>query len=75
MRLPYFVNEYICIDQRKLRDMLVKQLNIVNSVVIDKNNNTLNVKFLAKKVRSQLVKVTIEEINAVRPSVYKYLLP
>ena len=28
-----------------------------------------------KKVKSQLVKVTLEEIKATRPSVYKYLLP
>ena len=25
--------------------------------------------------KSNLVKVTIEEINSIRPSVYKYLLP
>ncbi len=35
----------------------------------------LNSKPVNKKIKSQLVKVTIEEINAIRPSVYKYLLP
>jgi hypothetical protein len=30
---------------------------------------------LLKVTKSQLVRVTIEEINSIRPSVYKYLLP
>ncbi|SHM50828.1 hypothetical protein SAMN05216524_102335 [Mucilaginibacter sp. OK098] len=55
--------------------MHVKNLNGVNGLVISKDNNTLNAKSFTKKVKSQLVKITIEEINAVRPSVYKYLLP
>jgi hypothetical protein len=47
----------------------------VKSAVINKDNCTLDVIQLNKKIKSQLVKVTIDEINAVRPSVYKYLLP
>jgi hypothetical protein len=42
-----------------------------------KNNASvyLNTKPITKKVKSRLVKVTAEEINSTRPSVYKYLLP
>jgi hypothetical protein len=37
--------------------------------------NSKDAKPSGKKGKSQLVRVTIEEINAIRPSVYKYLLP
>ena len=47
----------------------------VKSPVINKDNSTLDVNQLNKKIKSQLVKVTIDEIKVVRPTAYKYLLP
>ena len=43
--------------------------------IIDDVTNISNQKRSVKNVKFQLVKVSIEEINSVRPSVYKYLLP
>ncbi|WEA02670.1 hypothetical protein [Mucilaginibacter sp. SJ] len=41
---------------------------------IGKGKNTVGIK-PTKKNESQLVKITKEEIDLARPSVYKYLLP
>ena len=55
--------------------METNHLANIKRSVIGKDNSILNAKPVNKKIKSQLVKVTIEEINAARPSVYKYLLP
>jgi len=55
--------------------MGTNHLNAAKGSVINKDNSMLNAKPANKKIKSQLVKVTIEEINAARPSAYKYLLP
>ena len=39
------------------------------------NHSTYKGGKLSLITKSNLVKVTIEEINSIRPSVYKYLLP
>ena len=39
------------------------------------NHSTIKGGKLSLVTKSNLVKVTIEEVNAIRPSVYKYLLP
>ncbi|WP_158288449.1 hypothetical protein [Mucilaginibacter psychrotolerans] len=39
------------------------------------NAKSVEIKLDKKKFKANFAKVTIEEINASRPSVYKYLLP
>jgi hypothetical protein len=55
--------------------MGTNNLTDIKQAVGDKGNSILSTKPTNKKVKSQLVRVTSEEINAIRPSVYKYLLP
>jgi hypothetical protein len=51
------------------------QLTSLKSLAVTKDSDLANAKPINKKFKSNFVKVTIEEINSVRPSVYKYLLP
>ncbi len=51
------------------------QLTSLNGLAVTKKSDLANTKPVKKKFKSNFVKVTIEEINSVRPSVYKYLLP
>jgi hypothetical protein len=55
--------------------MGTNQLENLRRSADNKDRSISSAKPADKKVKSQLVKVTIEEINAIRPSVYKYLLP
>jgi len=53
-------------------------MGISHLTTIKKTASKANGAAIAKpvdKIKSQLVRVTLAEINAIRPSVYKYLLP
>jgi len=50
------------------------QSAVTKDVTKSKSADAL-VKLVNKKFKSNFVKVTVEEINASRPPVYKYLLP
>jgi hypothetical protein len=51
------------------------KLTLVNNGLTTGSKTDGGVKPVNKKFKSHFVKVTIEEINSIRPSVYKYLLP
>nr|WP_294944498.1 hypothetical protein [uncultured Mucilaginibacter sp.] len=51
------------------------KLTFANTTTTTKAKKEVDVKPIAGKFKSHFVKVTIEEINSIRPSVYKYLLP
>ena len=60
----------------------MKQMGFSNRSIISRgtssavcNHSTYRGGKLSLVTKSNLVKVTIEEINSIRPSVYKYLLP
>jgi hypothetical protein len=55
--------------------MGTNHLTTTKRSVSSKDNSILTTKPANKKIKSRLVRVTLEEINAIRPSVYKYLLP
>ncbi|WP_295792828.1 hypothetical protein [Mucilaginibacter sp.] len=55
--------------------MEADHLNMVKDSVKSEDESTVDPKTVNKQVKSHLVKVTVEEINATRPSVYTYLLP
>ncbi|MEO7213549.1 hypothetical protein [Mucilaginibacter sp.] len=51
------------------------KLTLANNALTTGSKTDGGVKPVNKKFKSHFVKVTIEEINSIRPSVYKYLLP
>lgn len=63
---------YICIKQEHI--FMSNPSAVTKDVTKSKSADAL-VKPLHKKASLNLVKITAEEINASRPSVYKYLLP
>jgi hypothetical protein len=60
----------------------MRQMGFSNRSILSKranstvcNHSTYKGGKLSLITKSNLVKVTVEEINSIRPSVYKYLLP